>query len=64
MDYDDDGIGGGELRQNSRVEPLILEEVNNQPDCAGVVFENWAVLQAMHGAVSFANNVGPKCSNR
>lgn len=54
MDYDDDGIGGGELRQNSRVEPLILEEVNNQPDCVGVVLDNRECSKPM--AVSFANN--------
>lgn len=46
-----DGIGGGELRLNSRVKRLVLEEVNNRPKCTGVVLEDGTVLRAKRGVI-------------
>lgn len=46
-----DGIGGGELRLNSRVKQFVLEEENDRPKCTGVVLEDGTVLKARRGVI-------------
>ena len=46
-----DGNEGGELRLNSRVNKLLLEETNNTPKCTGVVLEDGTILKAKYGVI-------------
>ena len=45
---------GGELRLNSRVERLLLEDDNGEARCTGVVLSNGDVIKAKTGVVSNA----------
>ncbi len=45
---------GGELRLNSRVERLLLEEKNGEPQCTGVVLSNGDIIKAKSGVISNA----------
>ena len=46
-----DGVGGGELRLNSRVKQFVLEESNDLAKCSGVVLEDGTVINAKHGVI-------------
>lgn len=45
---------GGELRLNSRVEKLILEEKNGEAHCSGVVLSDGKIIKTKKGVVSNA----------
>eukprot|EP00956_Cyclotella_meneghiniana_P001330 scaffold1449_cov60-Cyclotella_meneghiniana.AAC.2 len=46
-----DGVGGGELRLNSRVKKFVLEESNDRAKCTGVVLEDGTVINSKYGVI-------------